>query len=299
MSVELVGVDAPRTCCSEKSLIENYLHTRIRCTQLFQNPTVEVSNFLNGEESHKRTGHESHATPRSPPGSVRNPESIRTIWGLGGLLEGPLAPFCVQKETSPHWPVALRSRPSARIRESSSHLGLDRKRYKLPSGTISQSPPESCPQVSRIPSSHKLHIVIIIGSEDCSGTIDATHPEHQRNSEQLFLSLHVFPLFVHPLVSFPSSFLPLFLCLSPHFLLSLFSFMSFFFRHHPWCFVISFVLTDSFFFSTSVFLHLFFSFSFLYIQGVSHWGVMLTQAPIWGNRGWETKFLFPAPVSLD
>ena len=35
------------------------------------------------------------------------------------------------------------------------------------------------------------------------------------------------------------------------------------------------------------------------IQGVSpHWGVMLTQAPIWGNRGW-TKFLFHTPVSLD
>ena len=30
-----------------------------------------------------------------------------------------------------------------------------------------------------------------------------------------------------------------------------------------------------------------------------YWGVMLTQAPIWGNRGWETKFLFHAPVSLD
>ena len=26
---------------------------------------------------------------------------------------------------------------------------------------------------------------------------------------------------------------------------------------------------------------------------------MLTQAPIWGNRGWETNFLFHAPVSLD
>ena len=37
-----------------------------------------------------------------------------------------------------------------------------------------------------------------------------------------------------------------------------------------------------------------------HIQGVSpHWGVMLTQAPIWGNREWETKFLFHAPVSLD
>ena len=36
------------------------------------------------------------------------------------------------------------------------------------------------------------------------------------------------------------------------------------------------------------------------IQGVSpHWGVMVTQAPIWGNRAWETKFLFHAPVSLD
>ena len=36
------------------------------------------------------------------------------------------------------------------------------------------------------------------------------------------------------------------------------------------------------------------------IQGVSpYWGVMLTQAPIWGNRVWETKFLFHAPVSLD
>ena len=36
------------------------------------------------------------------------------------------------------------------------------------------------------------------------------------------------------------------------------------------------------------------------IQGVSpYWGVMLTQAPIWGNRGWETKFLFHASVSLD
>ena len=36
------------------------------------------------------------------------------------------------------------------------------------------------------------------------------------------------------------------------------------------------------------------------IQGVSpHWGFMLTQAPIWGNRGWETIFLFHAPVSLD
>ena len=147
----IVGVDALRTCCSEKSLIENYLHTRIRCTQLFQNPTAAVSNFLNGEESHKRTGHQSHATPRSPPRSVRNPESIRTIWGLGGLLEGPLAPFCVQKETSPHWPVALRSRPSARIRESSSPLGLDRKREKLHPGTISQSPPESQSPVHKCP----------------------------------------------------------------------------------------------------------------------------------------------------
>ena len=44
----------------------------------------------------------------------------------------------------------------------------------------------------------------------------------------------------------------------------------------------------------------FWSMSGSFIQGVSpHWGVMLTQAPIWGNRGWETKFLFHAPVSLD
>ena len=36
------------------------------------------------------------------------------------------------------------------------------------------------------------------------------------------------------------------------------------------------------------------------IQGVSpYWDVMLTQAPIWGNRGWEMKFLFHDPVSLD
>ena len=36
------------------------------------------------------------------------------------------------------------------------------------------------------------------------------------------------------------------------------------------------------------------------IQGVSFdWGVMLTKAPIKGNRAWEAKFLFHAPVSLD
>ena len=38
----------------------------------------------------------------------------------------------------------------------------------------------------------------------------------------------------------------------------------------------------------------------LSIQGVSFdWGVMLTQAPIRGNRAWEATFLFHAPVSLD
>ena len=37
-----------------------------------------------------------------------------------------------------------------------------------------------------------------------------------------------------------------------------------------------------------------------YIQGVPFdWGVMLTKAPIKGNRAWEAKFLFHAPVSLD
>ena len=118
-------------------------------------------------------------------------------------------------------------------------------------------------------------------------------------SNFFFLYTFFLCLFI-PWCLFLVHFAIIFLCLSLHFLLSLFSFMSFFFRHHPWCFVISFVLTDSFFFSTSVFLHLFFSLCFLYIQGVSpHWGVMLTQAPIWGNRGWETKFLFHAPVSLD
>ena len=36
------------------------------------------------------------------------------------------------------------------------------------------------------------------------------------------------------------------------------------------------------------------------LQGVSFdWGVMLTKAPIKGNRAWEAKFLFHAPVSLD
>ena len=40
--------------------------------------------------------------------------------------------------------------------------------------------------------------------------------------------------------------------------------------------------------------------SLMDIQGVSFdWGVMLTKAPIKGNRAWEAKFLFHAPVSLD
>ena len=83
----IVGVDAPRTFCSEKFLIGFGLPSTNRCTQLFQNPTAEFSERKRTKDPPRlRIACKSEeASTVCPKSSSRGSPNTQRVSGLSGV----------------------------------------------------------------------------------------------------------------------------------------------------------------------------------------------------------------------